>query len=149
LAHELAHSAVGLAAGHTGKFAQVALALGLKRPMTATSAGPDFIRWVEPMLADLPPLPHGKLSWPGPGVTKIIGLLDDFRPGVDADKGSEGDDLIISSSGPKKQGTRMHKVTCSQCGYVARVSQKWLDIGPPHCPKHGAMVADKADDGKD
>lgn|SRR5262245_49902429 len=34
-----------------------------------------------------------------------------------------------------KQGTRMHKCECSVCGYIARVSQKWLsEAGPPICP---------------
>jgi hypothetical protein len=34
-----------------------------------------------------------------------------------------------------KQGTRMLKYECSQCGYIARVSQKWLsEAGPPICP---------------
>ena len=40
----------------------------------------------------------------------------------------------------KKQSTRMIKMECSECGYVARTSKKWLDeAGPCHCPKHGAM----------
>jgi len=34
-----------------------------------------------------------------------------------------------------KQGTRMLKCECSACGYIARVSQKWLTLsGPPICP---------------
>jgi hypothetical protein len=34
-----------------------------------------------------------------------------------------------------KQGTRMLKCECSTCGYIARVSQKWLaQSGPPICP---------------
>lgn len=42
------------------------------------------------------------------------------------------------------QGTRLRKVVCLKCGYVARVSRKWLnEVGPPHCPDHGPMhVAD-------
>lgn len=39
------------------------------------------------------------------------------------------------------QTTRMIKVSCSECGYVARVSRKWLEeVGPPHCPLHGPMT---------
>jgi hypothetical protein len=35
----------------------------------------------------------------------------------------------------KKQGTRMLKCQCRACGYIARVSQKWLGLaGPPICP---------------
>ncbi len=37
-------------------------------------------------------------------------------------------------------GSRLLKVTCEDCGYTCRVTRKWLDVGPPHCPNHGAMV---------
>lgn len=43
--------------------------------------------------------------------------------------------------GSSKQTTRMIKVSCNECGYVARVSRKWIeDVGPPLCPLHGAMT---------
>lgn len=33
-----------------------------------------------------------------------------------------------------KQTTRMLKLTCSGCGFIARTTQKWLDeVGPPTC----------------
>jgi hypothetical protein len=33
-----------------------------------------------------------------------------------------------------RQTTRMLKLSCEGCGYVARTTQKWLDeIGPPLC----------------
>lgn len=32
-----------------------------------------------------------------------------------------------TSSGPKKQNTRMLKVTCTGCGFVFRTTAKWLD----------------------
>lgn len=40
-----------------------------------------------------------------------------------------------------KQTTRQRKCECEACGYVARVSQKWIDVGPPVCPAvgHGPM----------
>lgn len=39
----------------------------------------------------------------------------------------------------KKQTTRMVKAEC-QCGYVVRLSKKWIEeVGWPHCPKHGEM----------
>lgn len=45
---------------------------------------------------------------------------------------------------PAKQTTRQIKVTCLKCGYVARVSRKWLEkVGPPLCPEHGAMTPEK------
>jgi hypothetical protein len=34
-----------------------------------------------------------------------------------------------------KQGTRMLRCQCPACGYIARVSRRWLDLaGPPICP---------------
>jgi SprT-like family protein len=34
-----------------------------------------------------------------------------------------------------KQGTRTIKCECSVCGYIARVTKKWLEaVGPPICP---------------
>jgi hypothetical protein len=31
------------------------------------------------------------------------------------------------------QGTRMLKLECSGCGYVARTTRKWLEVGAPSC----------------
>ena len=43
----------------------------------------------------------------------------------------------------KKQTTRLLKAECETCGYVVRVTNKWVvDVGPPHCPDHGAMAVD-------
>jgi hypothetical protein len=50
-----------------------------------------------------------------------------------------------------KQGTRMLKCECPTCGYIARVSQKWLSLsGPPICPTDRiplvtAIVVEKED----
>ncbi len=37
----------------------------------------------------------------------------------------------------EKQSTRLKKVYCRHCGYTARVTQKWLDLGVPACPTRG------------
>lgn len=37
-------------------------------------------------------------------------------------------------SGRKPQTTRMLKLECPGCGYVARTTQKWIDVGLPSCP---------------
>lgn len=34
----------------------------------------------------------------------------------------------------KKQSTRLLKIECPECGYVARITQKWADVGMPTCP---------------
>jgi hypothetical protein len=44
--------------------------------------------------------------------------------------------------GRKKQGTRLIKCACGECGYTVRVTNKWLcDAGEPTCghPSHGRM----------
>lgn len=37
------------------------------------------------------------------------------------------------NNGQKKQTTRMKKLECSDCGYVLRTTQSWIDIGLPSC----------------
>ncbi len=39
------------------------------------------------------------------------------------------------STGPKTQTTRLLKVECPACGYIARVTRTWIDVaGAPICP---------------
>lgn len=55
------------------------------------------------------------------------------------------------SSAKKKQTTRLLKCECTECGYVARVTAKWVVIaGAPFCgvKKHGRMVCDDFEDGE-
>jgi hypothetical protein len=50
----------------------------------------------------------------------------------------------------KKQTTRMVKCECKACGYVARVSRKWLEeAGAPGCPQHGVMAYEIPEDLED
>ena len=37
-------------------------------------------------------------------------------------------------AGRKKQGTRMLKVECPECGYTVRTTRQWLEQGVPTCP---------------
>lgn len=140
LAHELTHAAVGFKHGHKGEFQRVALALGLNRPMTATTPGPAFKEWAAPFLADLGEIPHARLSWnESSGVSASPG---------DADSGLD-DEGSGSSNAKKKQKTRLRKALCEECGYTVRVTMRWLEIGPPHCPNHGAMKVDEPEDGSE
>lgn len=109
LAHELIHSAVGLEHGHKGEFKRVALEIGLEGKMTNTVAGDLFKSSMKKILEDAGPFPHAALDWNG------------------------------KKSGPKKQTTRMKKTECQECGYTVRVTEKWLEVGPPSCPEHGSM----------
>ena len=51
---------------------------------------------------------------------------------------------LNAAVGKKTQGTRMIKMSCEECGYIARTSQKWIDeVGALHCPNHGEMEVDE------
>ena len=47
----------------------------------------------------------------------------------------------LNLDGRKKQGTRMVKVTCMDCGYTLRTTQKWIEVGLPTCCCGGDMGA--------
>ena len=113
LAHELVHAVVGIKAGHGSAFRKVATGIGLEGKMTATVPGEAFKRSVAPILAEVGPLPHARLQWGG------------------------------DSTGPKKQGTRLVKVACPECGYTVRITRKWLEQGAPLCPTHMLPLAEE------
>lgn len=143
LAHELTHTAVGFECGHKGAFADVALALGLKRPLTATRAGPAFIEYARPFIDELGAIPHAVLSYHVPSGKP--GGTERGPAGI-VRRAPANDNGAGESTRPPKQTTRLLKAACEECGYTVRVTQKWLEVGPPHCPVHGAMaIADHAD----
>jgi hypothetical protein len=136
LAHELTHAAVGFKEGHKGLFVQVMKANGFTKPFTSTVPTDAFNEWVRPFIAEVGQIPHAKLSWGLPNAPKGSPkgkIAKAIRLGLD-----EAEMEIITTAKPK-QGTRLMKSSCAECGYTVRVTQKWLDIGPPHCPTHGAM----------
>jgi len=122
LTHELVHAAVGIDKGHGPVFGQVARALGLEGPLPATFGGERFRQWIKPLLDELGPIPHGKLN-------ESLARRTD----------SQMDPRLTTR--PKKQSTRLVKVACRQCGYVCRVTRKWIrDAGPPICPTHNQAM---------
>lgn len=134
LAHELTHAAVGFDCGHKGDFAAVVLDLGLQRPLTSTVPGDKFKAWAQPFLDELGPIPHASLRW-----TDARGKLRGIKPGTDRQVDIEELTGADSSTAKPKQSTRLKKAECGLCGYTVRVTQKWLEVGAPHCPNHGAM----------
>ncbi|WP_046023572.1 hypothetical protein [Magnetospira sp. QH-2] len=62
LCHELIHAAVGLKCGHRGAFRTMAKGMGLEGKMTATVAGPGFIKIITPILELVGDLPHARLN---------------------------------------------------------------------------------------
>lgn len=114
LAFQMCQIAVDGNDEHGLLFRHVAISIGLKGRKRESKPGRLFSELVKPILKKIGPLPSPDLE-----------LSNNLTKGG--------------------QTSRMKKVSCKECGYVARVSRKWLDmIGPPHCPKHGAMeVNDK------
>lgn len=117
LAHELVHAALPSKSGHGPVFKKLALAIGLTGKMTATLPGEELDAKLEQIAAKLGLLPHARLNL-----------------------------TATSEDAPKKQGTRLLKAECCVCGYTVRVTKKWADVGPPHCPHHGAMDMDGGED---
>lgn len=115
LAHEICHAIVGIKAQHGPVFKKIATEIGLEGKMTATTEGKDFKAWVKPMLAELGPLPHGAL---------------------DASK--------IEKTGRKKQKAYLIKCECPECGYLVRVTTKWLDVAAPMCPVDEVVMVAEA-----
>lgn len=111
LTHEICHAVAGLAAGHGPAFGKVARAIGLAGKLTSTVAGPEFVTIFEKVAPMVGPMPMATLDYQGP------------------------------SSGPRKQASRMHKVTCEAegCGFMVRASreqsQRWSasTAGCPLC----------------
>lgn len=62
LAHEMIHASVGTAAGHGKPFRDVAIAIGLTGKMTATVAGPEFLKWIKPVLKKIGKYPHATVD---------------------------------------------------------------------------------------
>jgi hypothetical protein len=51
-----------------------------------------------------------------------------------AEKLGPFDHAAIRKDAIKRQTTRLLKVMCHSCGYVARITAKWIDYGFPTCP---------------
>jgi hypothetical protein len=113
LMHELVHAAVPPDSGHGRVFRKAALAVGLAGKMTSTVASETLKAELMMIAAQLGELPHARLDFSARGADT-----------------------------PKKQGTRMIKCACDECGYTVRTARKWLAIGVPGCPSHGAMTVE-------
>jgi hypothetical protein len=78
---------------------------------------------------------------------KALGLTGKMTATVASDELRERLVALVAEVGPyphagiealaienrKKQGTRMLKVECPDCGYSLRTTRKWLEVGVPTC----------------
>lgn len=120
LLHELIHAADDLQSGHKGRFAEAATRLGLEGKMTATTASVELAAEFMCLAETLGEYPHGALT------TAQVPVKTPVDP--------SGNPVPRVHSGPRKQGTRMLKLTCPCCGYTVRTTQKWIEVGMPRCP---------------
>jgi hypothetical protein len=61
LVHEMVHAALPMGSGHRAPFSRLAKSIGLLKPWTATTAGPELKRTIEGWLKRLPAWPGGHL----------------------------------------------------------------------------------------
>ena len=125
LVHELVHAVVPVDARHGKHYRAAALKIGLQGKMVHALPGELLQKRLDDLAATLGPLPHARLN---------IERGADNRGPADREK---------------KQSARMLKAECEVegCGYVVRVAASHVrNIGPPHCPKHGAMTVDLPDE---
>src|SRR5271156_3819667 len=126
LVHELVHVVVPVDAKHGKLYREAAIKIGLQGKMVHALPGILLQKRLEDLAATLGPLPHARLN---------IDRGADNRGPADREK---------------KQKARMLKAQCEVegCGFIVRVAAAQVrNVGPPHCPKHGAMTVDlPADD---
>jgi hypothetical protein len=118
LGHEVLHAVDDCKSGHRGNFAKMMKFCGYEGKMTTSEAGEALTSQLEDIARALGDYPHARLG----------GTPDD------------------SAEGPKKQGTRMLKVSCvAESGYLVRMTRVWLDTyGAPICPCHNLDMIETA-----
>ncbi len=111
LLHEVLHASLPTGTGHRGAFVTAMKAWGLGGKPTATIAEPGSLL-------------HDAL-------TALARELGEYPHAT----------LTMATAQGRKQSTRMKKMECGTCGYIARTTRKWLEAyGPTICPGgHGPM----------
>ena len=131
LVKELVHTALPDGAGHGREFREAAMKIGLLPPMRETKPAPHLVERLEKIAAMLGPLPHDRLNI----TLEPLSAVNPAKPF----------DHAISLNGHRTQTSRMFRAACKApgCTFLVRVAaEKVREIGPPHCPRHGAMEVD-------
>jgi hypothetical protein len=108
LLHELIHAINDCVDGHKGEFARIAKAVGFVPKLTSSDNRTDELTATLTEIGErIGPFPHPTLAQGGRG-----------------------------SESPKPQTNRQLKIVCpdTECGYTARTTRKWIEIGLPICP---------------
>ena len=130
LIKELVHTLLPPDAGHGQLFKTAAMRIGLEGPMRDAKPGPLLKETLEKLADRLGPLPHAHLN-------------------IDQQPMTTRGSVATPIDAPKKQTTRYRKAECTEkdCEFTVRVAASHVkNIGPPHCPVHGAMTVDMPSD---
>ena len=134
--HELAH-VLAPGTGHGKEWRYAARQVGLLNPRARPEAG-ELADWGAISPAIRPVLQ----AIPVPTERAPAEFYDWHRRPCVAGYGSRG-----GTSRGEGAGSRYLKVVCQQpgCGYQARVTRKWLELGAPQCPVagHGSMALEQ------
>jgi hypothetical protein len=131
LVKELVHTALPDGTAHGKEFREAAMKIGLLPPMREARPAPHLIERLEKLAALLGPLPHDRLNI----AHEPLSAINPAKPF----------DRAVSLNGHRTQTSRMFKAVCQApgCIFLVRVAvEKVREVGPPHCPKHGAMAVD-------
>jgi hypothetical protein len=143
--HEIGHVLAGFEAAHGKDWKAACARAGLRR---VKAAGTNYVMaMIEPGLRQaIAALPDPNEGTPANGADggDAAALLKMFRGtlgGCSAGVGSRG-----GTSRGVGSCARMVKMICTECGYVARASRKWIEaLGAVHCPLHGQMAVEQAE----
>jgi len=69
-----------------------------------------------------------------------LGFTEWMRPVIKAMPRYPHSGLNATQSTIKKQGTRLIKCSCPECGYTVRTTAKWIEVGLPVCPADGISM---------
>lgn len=119
LAHEMIHAIVGCEEGHKGQFVKLCKAIGLVKPWTATTPGPELAKTLAIYAVQLGPYPHARLN----DVRKrqTTRMLKATCPDANCE--------YLANNGKP---------------YAVRISQQTADFGCPTCPCGAEMELDSA-----
>lgn len=113
LGHEMIHVLLDCEDGHGGRFIETARAVGLLKPWTTATPGPELQEWAEAQLTALPP---------------YAAVFARFREEILGDPTKQ-------PTGTRRSSNNADLYECPETGYRARVTKKWADqYGAPICP---------------
>jgi hypothetical protein len=117
------HAIVGCDKGHKGEFVALCKAIGLVKPWTATTPGPELAATLAIYALQLGPYPHARLNEVRKRQTTRMLKATCPNPACE---------IRLNVEGNKP--------------YTVGITQQWADAGMPSCPCGTLMVLEGASD---